>query len=256
MELLQELHTLIVEHVGDGGRRATVADGVAVVVVNEPTPPVVAPVPGPTLAIVARGTMRTVFNGEPYEYGAGKYVIASLDLPSTSQVIQADRDEPLTVFIMDLRPQAIASLLVETDEAGTPPAEREFFVTEATPKLLEPVVRLLRAARCPDDLRVLRGSADETASGSAPAAAMRCIDLGSECGLELAGRMRLETGPSPPLVIVVSVHAEDEYAGMIEESAAAGFLAKTALSGNAVRALLAAANEDHHDSSISGPPET
>ncbi|MGW1618806.1 AraC family transcriptional regulator N-terminal domain-containing protein [Streptomyces sp. NPDC002172] len=111
--------------------------------------------PGPTLAIVARGTMRTVFNGEPYEYGAGKHLIASLDLPSTSQVIQADRDEPLTVFIMDLRPQAIASLLVETDEAGTPPAEREFFVTEATPKLLEPVVRLLRAARCPDDLRVL-----------------------------------------------------------------------------------------------------
>lgn len=47
MELLQELHRLIVEHVGDGGRRATVADGVAVAVVNEPTPPVVAPCPDP-----------------------------------------------------------------------------------------------------------------------------------------------------------------------------------------------------------------
>ncbi|MER6079637.1 response regulator transcription factor [Streptomyces sp. NPDC001833] len=89
-----------------------------------------------------------------------------------------------------------------------------------------------------------------------PDVALVDIELGSECGLELAGRMRLETGPSPPLVILVSVHAEDEYAGLIEESAAAGFLAKTALSGNAVRALLAAANEDHHDSSISGPPET
>ncbi|MEW1774433.1 AraC family transcriptional regulator [Streptomyces sp. NPDC086777] len=155
MKLLQELHTLIVQHVGIGGRKATVVDGVAVAVVNEPTPPVVAPVPGPTLAIVAQGTMRTVLNGEPYDYGAGKYVIASLDLPSTSQVIQADRDRPLTVFIMGLRPQAIASLLLETDEAGTPPAGREFFVADATPKLLEPVVRLLRAARCPDDLRVL-----------------------------------------------------------------------------------------------------
>ncbi|MFF4117280.1 AraC family transcriptional regulator N-terminal domain-containing protein [Streptomyces sp. NPDC001714] len=155
MELLQELRTLILEHVGDGGRSATVVDGVAVAVVNEPTPPVVAPVPGPTLAIVAQGTMRTVFNGQPYEYGAGKYVIASLDLPSTSQVVQADHDEPLTIFIMDLRPQAIASLLLETDEAGTPPTDREFFVTDATAKLLDPVVRLLRAARCPDDLRVL-----------------------------------------------------------------------------------------------------
>ncbi len=54
MELLQELRTLILEHVGDGGRKATVVDGVAVAVVNEPTPPVVAPVPRPTLAIVAQ----------------------------------------------------------------------------------------------------------------------------------------------------------------------------------------------------------
>ncbi|MFJ9348606.1 AraC family transcriptional regulator N-terminal domain-containing protein [Streptomyces sp. NPDC101237] len=155
MELLQELRTLILEHVGDGGRRATVVDGVAVAVVNEPASPVAAPVSGPTLALVAQGTMRTVFNGQPYEYGAGKYVIASLDLSSTSQVIQADRDKPLAIFIMDLRPQAIASLLLETDEAGPPHAEREFFVADATPKLVEPVARLLRAARCPDDLRVL-----------------------------------------------------------------------------------------------------
>jgi DNA-binding NarL/FixJ family response regulator len=88
-----------------------------------------------------------------------------------------------------------------------------------------------------------------------PDVALVDVDLGGECGLELADRLRRETGPSPPLVILVSVHAEDEYPGMIEESAAAGFLAKTALSGDAIRALLAEANEDHHDSSIIGPPE-
>jgi DNA-binding NarL/FixJ family response regulator len=76
-----------------------------------------------------------------------------------------------------------------------------------------------------------------------PDVALVDINLGGECGLELAGRLRRETGPSPPLVILISVHAEDEYADMIEESAAVGFLAKTALSGNAVRTLLAHANE-------------
>ncbi|MGW9032533.1 AraC family transcriptional regulator N-terminal domain-containing protein [Streptomyces sp. NPDC055722] len=155
MEPLQELRTLILEHVGDDRRRATIADGVSVAVVNEPTPPVVAAMPGPTLAIVAQGTMRTVLNGEPYEYGAGTYVIASHNLPSTSQVVQADPDNPLAIFIMGLRPQAIASLLLET--AGTPasPTHRELAISDAPPKLLDPVVRLLRAARCPDDLRVL-----------------------------------------------------------------------------------------------------
>ncbi|CAM5592456.1 hypothetical protein [Streptomyces canarius] len=38
----QELLTLILEHVGDGGRTATVAEGVTVAVVGETTPPVVA----------------------------------------------------------------------------------------------------------------------------------------------------------------------------------------------------------------------
>ncbi|MER6919031.1 response regulator [Streptomyces spiralis] len=72
-----------------------------------------------------------------------------------------------------------------------------------------------------------------------PDVALVDIDLGGECGLELAGRLRRETGPSPPLVVLVSIHAEDDYAGMIEGSVAVGFLAKTDLSGNAIRALLA-----------------
>ncbi|GAA3878917.1 AraC family transcriptional regulator [Streptomyces lannensis] len=155
MEPLQELRTLILEHVGDDGRRATIADGVSIAVVDEPTPPVVAAMPGPTLAIVAQGTMRTVLNGEPYEYGAGTYVIASHDWPSTSQVVQADPDNPLAIFIMVLRPQAIASLLLETTDTPAPPAHRELAISDATPKLLDPVVRLLRAARCPDEMRVL-----------------------------------------------------------------------------------------------------
>ncbi|MEW1774435.1 response regulator transcription factor [Streptomyces sp. NPDC086777] len=122
----------------------------------------------------------------------------------------------------------------------------------------------LRAARCLLKVQGVEvvGMASDSAQALRqaeqlkPDVALVDIDLGGECGLELAGRMRLETGPSPPRVILVSVHAEDEYSGMIEESAAVGFLAKATLSGNAIRALLAAADEDHHDRSITWPPET
>ncbi|MFG2606406.1 response regulator transcription factor [Streptomyces sp. NPDC048514] len=68
------------------------------------------------------------------------------------------------------------------------------------------------------------------------------IDLGIECGLELAGRLRSAAGPPPLPVILISSHAEEDYADLIEASPATGFVGKTVLSGDAIRAVLAAAD--------------
>ena len=63
------------------------------------------------------------------------------------------------------------------------------------------------------------------------------IDLGGESGLELARRLHGQAGPAP--VILISTHAEEDYAELIAASPAIGFLPKTALSGDAIRDLLA-----------------
>ena len=63
------------------------------------------------------------------------------------------------------------------------------------------------------------------------------IDLGGESGLELARRLHDQDGPGP--VILISTHAEQDYAELIAASPAVGFLPKTALSGDAIRDLLA-----------------
>ncbi|MBW8707534.1 putative transcriptional regulator [Streptomyces sp. MBT84] len=89
-----------------------------------------------------------------------------------------------------------------------------------------------------------------------PEVALVDIDLGAESGLDVARRLQCETGPSPPWVILVSNHAEDEYADLIEESTVAGFIAKVHLSGDAIRALLAEEDEDHQGGSVIGTPET
>ncbi|MFJ9760243.1 response regulator transcription factor [Streptomyces sp. NPDC101149] len=89
-----------------------------------------------------------------------------------------------------------------------------------------------------------------------PEVALVDIDLGAENGLDLARRLQCETGPSPPWVILVSNHAEDEYTDLIEESTVAGFIAKTGLSGDAIRALLAEEDEDHEGGSVIGTPKT
>jgi len=62
------------------------------------------------------------------------------------------------------------------------------------------------------------------------------IDLGGESGLELARRLQDQAGPAP--VILISTHAEQDYAELIAAGPAIGFLPKTALSADAIRDLL------------------
>jgi DNA-binding NarL/FixJ family response regulator len=58
------------------------------------------------------------------------------------------------------------------------------------------------------------------------------IDLGGESGFDLARRLHGSN------VILISTHAERDYADLIEASPALGFLAKSELSANAIRAIL------------------
>jgi CheY-like chemotaxis protein len=72
------------------------------------------------------------------------------------------------------------------------------------------------------------------------------IDLGGESGLELARRLHGQAGQAPGLVILISTHAEQDYAELIAASPAIGFLPKTSLSGEAIRDLLAGHGGDGH----------
>jgi DNA-binding NarL/FixJ family response regulator len=64
------------------------------------------------------------------------------------------------------------------------------------------------------------------------------IDLGGESGLELARRLHHQAGPAPARVILVSTHAEEDYAELIAASPAVGFLSKSTLSAGAIHDLL------------------
>jgi DNA-binding NarL/FixJ family response regulator len=80
------------------------------------------------------------------------------------------------------------------------------------------------------------------------------IDLGGENGLELARRLHHQAGPAPAPVILVSTHAEQDYADLIAASPAVGFLSKTALSAGAIRDLLAGHGDGGRGGQVSGTP--
>jgi DNA-binding NarL/FixJ family response regulator len=66
------------------------------------------------------------------------------------------------------------------------------------------------------------------------------VQLGAECGTDLARRLA-DANSADPRVILMSAHAERDFIDLIEASPALGFLPKTKLSGNTVRGFLTSA---------------
>lgn len=67
------------------------------------------------------------------------------------------------------------------------------------------------------------------------------VDLGADSGFDVARALfDADSGPDAdaPAVILISTHSEQDFADLIEESPALGFIPKFALSANAIRALL------------------
>lgn len=64
------------------------------------------------------------------------------------------------------------------------------------------------------------------------------IDLGEESGFELAQRLQVEAGVSASSVILISTHAEEDFADLIAATPVAGFVPKAELSVGAIRDVL------------------
>jgi CheY-like chemotaxis protein len=64
------------------------------------------------------------------------------------------------------------------------------------------------------------------------------IDLAGESGFELARRLQQQPSSAGSRVILISTHAEDDFAELIAASPAVGFLSKADLSAAAIQDLL------------------
>jgi CheY-like chemotaxis protein len=74
-----------------------------------------------------------------------------------------------------------------------------------------------------------------------PQVALVDIDLGADSGFEVA---RGIAKAAPTVVILISTHAEDDFAELIAESPAAGFISKSELSARAIQGLVGGQSGD------------
>ena len=114
---------------------------------------------GKVVALVGQGTKRFALGDRVYDYQAGQYLIASVDMPVTAYFCQASPELPGLGVGLTLHPSAIAELLLQATpgdlpELGpdTPPG---LAVSTAPAELVEAFVRLVRLLDRPRDISVL-----------------------------------------------------------------------------------------------------
>jgi len=148
---VDELRALIARHAR--ADETTAIPGVHVSAVTEAGVPHAATT-GTVLAVVAQGAKRLGLGERVYDYAAGQYLVASVDLPVTGHWTRASEEEPALGFGLELRRRVIASLLLEAPP-GPAAAPEALGVADAEPELLDAVTRMLRLLDRPADQAVL-----------------------------------------------------------------------------------------------------
>jgi AraC-like DNA-binding protein len=113
---------------------------------------------GTVLAVIAQGAKRLALGSRVYEYSAGQYLVASVDMPVTGNFIGATADRPALGFGLVLRPAVVAEILLQAGPGDLPPSAgvpSGIAVSDAPAELLDAVLRLVRLLDHPRDAAVL-----------------------------------------------------------------------------------------------------
>ncbi|GAA2839663.1 AraC family transcriptional regulator [Crossiella cryophila] len=154
--LLDQLRTLLDRHARPDG--TTAIDGVLISRIDRPSEPS-ASMSGTVFALIAQGAKRIGVGDRVYEYRAGQYLVASVDLPVNGHFINSSAANPALGFGLTLDPASVAELLLRAEPAdlprggGIPPLG--LAVSTASDELLDAVLRLLRLLDEPRDRGVL-----------------------------------------------------------------------------------------------------
>ncbi len=114
---------------------------------------------GNVFALVAQGTKRFALGDSLYEYHAGQYLIATVDLPVTAYFEKASPQLPGLGVGLTLHPSAVTEVLSQANVEDLPEADqgtpRGPAVSTGPDELIETVVRLVRLLDQPRDIAVL-----------------------------------------------------------------------------------------------------
>jgi len=114
----------------------------------------------PSLCVIAQGSKEVLLGDSRYRYDPAHYLLASVELPTISRVLEASRERPYLSLRLELPPALVGSVMVEVGHSSpsSPPRHadvRAIDVSSLDVSLLDAVVRLVRLLDSPAESRVL-----------------------------------------------------------------------------------------------------
>src|SRR5207245_1033074 len=107
--------------------------------------------------VIAQGSKEVLLGDSRYRYDPSQYLLATVELPRVSQVLEASQERPYLSLRLSLAPALVSSVM---EEAGytSPPGHTDARAIDVSPldrHLLDAVVRLTRLLDAPAEARVL-----------------------------------------------------------------------------------------------------
>ena len=111
----------------------------------------------PAFCVIAQGSKEVLLGNNRYQYDSMHYLLATVELPIVSQILEASQAQPYLSLRLDLNPTLVGSVMVE---AGYPSPQsranvKAIDVSPLDANLLDAVVRLVRLLDLPAEAQVL-----------------------------------------------------------------------------------------------------
>jgi AraC-like DNA-binding protein len=107
--------------------------------------------------VIAQGSKEVLLGESRYRYDPSQYLLATVELPRVSQVLEASKERPYLALRLELARTVVSSVMVEAGH-GSPPGHADVRAIAVSPldgNLLDAFVRLVRLLDSPAEAPVL-----------------------------------------------------------------------------------------------------
>ncbi|MGF0538827.1 AraC family transcriptional regulator [Agrobacterium sp. ES01] len=153
MSIARDIAEMIAQHAAKDGIHATSIPRLSLVRMSKRTEPVHT-VQTPSICMIVQGRKQLMLCEQVIDYGPGKHIVISVDVPIIGQIIEATDDAPYLCLRLDLDLSVLSELVLAMDWTTTEISStgcKAIGIGETSEELLGAAHRLVSLLDAPDD---------------------------------------------------------------------------------------------------------